>query len=63
MMKIIISLAIIILIIGYYFKEEVFVFNVKDTYYVISYFTIAIYILYALGLFALIKFIVSKNKI
>ena len=55
-------LVIVILCIGYYLREESFVFNIKDTYYFISYFTIAMYILYAFCIFSILRFGFSKIK-
>ncbi len=55
-------LVIALLSIGYFFREETIVFNIKDTYYVISYFTIATYILYCFFIFWILKFVFNKIK-
>jgi hypothetical protein len=61
-MKKILILIIVILCIGYFFREETIVFNIKDTYYVISYFAIATYILYCFVIFWILKFVFDKIK-
>ena len=61
-MKKILILVIVILCVGYFLRDESFVFNFKDTYYFISYFTIAMYILYAFCIFSVLRFSFSKIK-
>ena len=61
-MKKILILVIVILCVGYFLRDESFVFNFKDTYYFISYFTIAMYILYAFCIFSVLRFIISRTK-
>ncbi len=61
-MKKILILLIVILCVGYFLREESFVFNIKDTYYFISYFTIAMYILYAFCIFSVLRFIILRTK-
>lgn len=39
-------LLIVILIIGYILRESDIILNIRDTYYIINYFTIALYIFY-----------------
>lgn len=55
-------LAILILILGYFFKEETIIYCVGNTYYIITYLTIAIYILYLLALFVILKFLIGLIK-
>lgn len=63
-MKIIITFSILVLIIGYLFKEKTLVINIKDTYFVMSYFSIAVWIVYGIIIFQILFFIVKwyKNK-
>ena len=62
-MKKTLILVIVILCVGYYLREESLVYNLKDTYYVISYFTIAMFVLYGFCIFSVIRFFVLRNKI
>ncbi len=48
--------------IGYYFKEEYVCLNIYANYYVASYFTISVYIVYIIIFFKLSKFIYSMIK-
>lgn len=61
-MKKALILIIVILCAGYFLREESFVFNIKDTYFVISYFTLAMYIFYGFCIFSVLKFILSRFK-
>ena len=54
-----------IITIGYIFKEEFFFINVGDTYYVMTYFSLSIFIIYliaAVMLYNSIKQIILKRR-
>ena len=53
---------VILLIIGYLFKDNTLSLNLSDTYYVMTYFTLAIYIVYVLILISVVKFIIRKMR-
>ena len=61
-MRKVIILAIIVLLIGYFLRNETLVYCIGDTYYVATYLTLAIYIIYALILSSLITYLVRKVK-
>ena len=60
--KLFIIIALSVLLIGYIFKDEILYFDIGDTYYVISYFTIALYLVYLIILVFLIRVFIKKNK-
>lgn len=51
-----------ILLIGYIFKEEIIFFDIGDTYYVISYFTITLYLVYLTYVVLILRFILKKIR-
>jgi hypothetical protein len=55
----------IILIVGYLFRNEEFIINIYDVYFLASYFTLSIYIVYCIIGNYIIKFLYKwiKNKI
>lgn len=59
MMKTII-LILIIISLGFFFKENSYTLNLCDTYYIVSYLTIAFYIALILLLVKLAKFILKR---
>jgi hypothetical protein len=61
-MKKIAIITVLLLIIGYFLKDKTLSLNLGDTYYVITYFTLAIYIIYILILILLFKFIIQKIR-
>ncbi len=61
-MKKLIIISVIILIGGYIFKEETFFINIKDTYYMTTYFGLSIIFVFLLVLFYFIGYVVSKIK-
>jgi hypothetical protein len=61
-MKKLIIISVIILIGGYIFKEETFFINIKDTYYMTTYFGLSIIFVSLLVLIYLIQYAVSKIK-
>ena len=61
-MKKVLILIIVILCVGYFLREESFVFNFKDTYFVISYFTIAMFIFYGFCIFSVLRYILLRTK-
>jgi len=52
----------ILLIIGYFLKDKNISINLGDTYYILTYFTLAIYIIYILVLIEIVKFIKRRFK-
>jgi len=63
-MKTALIFIILVLIIGYLFKGKNLIINIKDTYFVMSYFTLAIYIVYGTIILQIGLFIIKwlKNK-
>lgn len=61
-MKKTIIISTILLLIGYLLKDEIIYLNIKSTYFVISYFTISIYLFLSLLFFYLVKLLISKIK-
>lgn len=59
-MKKVIILIIIIFALGYLFKDETACINIHDTYYVATYLTIAIYIIYLLVALLIVELIVEE---
>jgi len=58
----IILLLVFILTTGYVFKENTFTFNLSDTYFIIDYFTVAVYIIYFIIVLCLIQYVVIKAR-
>ncbi|SHF84161.1 hypothetical protein SAMN05443549_101538 [Flavobacterium fluvii] len=61
-MKTALIFIILVLIIGYQFKGKKLIINIKDTYFVMSYFTLAIYIAYGTIIIQILLFIVKYLK-
>ena len=61
-MKKIIILIFLVFIIGYLLRDNDIIYCVGSTFYVISYLTIAIYIIYLLVFFFLINIIYKKIR-
>jgi len=59
-MKKTILLIIIVLYIGYFFKEQIFFIDIYNKYFVIDYFTLSIYITELIALIFIIYFISKK---
>ncbi len=55
-------LLIVILIIGYVLRENDVVLNIGDTYYIINFFTIALYILYVFAGVLILRLVYSMLK-
>lgn len=54
----------LVLIIGYLFKEKTLTINIKDTYFVMSYFGLAVCIVFGIIILQILFFIVKwfKNR-
>lgn len=61
-MKKTILIGTILLLIGYLLKDEIIYLNLKSTYFVLSYFTISIYLFLIVLFFYLVKLLISKIK-
>lgn len=61
-MKKTIIFSVLILILGFVFREQELVLSVKDIYIIISYFTLACYIAFGIMLFLVLLLIKRKIK-
>lgn len=57
-----IAFSVLILILGLVFKKQELILNVKDVYIIISYFTLACYIVLGIILFWILLLIMRKIK-
>lgn len=62
MKKYLLIISLFLLFMGFMLREYDYVYNIKDTYYVVSYFTISVIIVFFISIISLFFYIIKKIK-